>query len=508
MQVLDPWMGLAILAVFGIASFVIAEIFTSSTQTKSSFLVADRTVGWKANSLSIAATWIWAPALFVAAEQGYKNGWVGVFWFTVPNVSCLIIFAFFAHIMRKRNPQGFTLSGYMRRYSTRVQRAYAATMSGLAICSFAVQLLAGGLVVSALTGLNFILVTVVLSLIAISYSLRSGLGGSIVTDYLQMGLIAVVGLVLAPWVATSAGWDVTLHGMAGSSGAFTSLTSGAGAAVFWSFGLSTTIGLLSGPFGDQSFWQRAYASKAGEVRKAFIVGAFVFAVVPLTMSLLGFAAAGSGLKVGNTQLTNLAAILEFLPLWTVIPFMFFILSGLVSTLDSNLAALSSIIGHDFTRSGKYVRNARVGMFALAVVGTLLANAPNLTVVGLFIFYGTLRASTLIPTVSVLLARRPLSEPGLFWGIMAALAVGVPMSAYGNLMNITEWKVAGSLTVLALSGIILWVATWISRARAIKAGALKPGESAVINRTRKPDPTFTREQWDEAMNLKNGGHKNG
>lgn len=61
-----------------------------------------------------------------------------------------------------------------------------------------------------------------------------------------------------------------------------------------SFGLSTAIGLISGPFGDQSFWQRAFSVKKGMIGKAFMVGALLFALVPISMGAMGFIAAGSG----------------------------------------------------------------------------------------------------------------------------------------------------------------------------------------------------------------------
>ena len=67
------------------------------------------------------------------------------FWFTAPNVLCLVVFAWFAGRVRKLAPDGFTLPGYIReRYSKRVQSLYLLQMISLAACSFAVQLLAGG----------------------------------------------------------------------------------------------------------------------------------------------------------------------------------------------------------------------------------------------------------------------------------------------------------------------------------------------------------------------------
>lgn len=469
--------GLVLLGLFAATMFGVTEWRRRSRITKTSYLVADRQVGWRPAAFSIAATWIWAPALFVAAQQGYTNGWVGVFWFTVPNVACLVVFAFFAARIRRKYPEGFTLSGYVRdRLSSRAHKAYLVAFGLLAVCSFAVQLLAGGLIVATLTGLPFLLVTLILTGTVVAYSLRSGLGASIRTDYAQMVIIAVVGLVLAPWVVLEAGLGTVAAGLTGVEGNMTSLITGPGAGVFWSFGLATSIGLLSGPFGDQSFWQRAWAVKERDVKKAFVAGAAIFAVVPLTMSLLGFAAAGSGVLVDNPQLTNLQAILQWLPAWTVIPFLWFILSGLTSTLDSNLCSVASLAGHDLTRADhNVVRNARWAMVLLAVVATALANAPGLLIVQLFVFYGTLRASTLLPTVLMLSWRKAIHEAGVFWGVVAALAVGVPLAAYGNILGGgPAFIVGGALATLALSGGVTVAVSLIKQPEAEYLDRFGPG----------------------------------
>ena len=484
--------GWLLIVLYAAAVVGLTVAVTRLARTKSAFLVADRKVGWRPAALSIAATWIWAPALFVAAQKAYLEGWVGVFWFTVPNIATLVFFAWFAERVRRRMPDGFTFAGYVRdRLSRRSHAAYLVAFVTLATFSFSVQLLAGGLIVSTLTGISFAAVTVALASIAVAYSLFSGLKASIVTDYLQMVLIAVVGLIAAPWIVSRAGgWSTVQAGLGGVSGEYTSLWSGPGAAVFFSFGLATTIGLMSGPFGDQTFWQRAFAVKRGQVRKAFYVGAVIFGIVPVTMSLLGFAAAGAGVDVeavvGTTQLTNLAAVLTWLPLWTVVPFTFFLLSGLVSTLDSNLAAISSLAGHDLVNRATERRRvkdtlelldgtvpagaaaakgdelpvsvARWSMVVLAVAATAIANVPGITIVALFVFYGILRASTLMPTILLLAWRRHVSEPGVFWGIVTALTIGLPVFAYGNFTGQPPFIVAGSLLVIVLSGGITWLAS--------------------------------------------------
>ena len=88
----------------------------------------------------------------------------------------------------------------------------------------------------------------------------------------------------------------------------------------------------------------------------------------------------------------------YLPKWTAVPFLFALLSGLISTLDSCLCSISSIAGEDLTkRKVDSVKNAKQAMRLLCIGGLLVANIPNMQILYLFLFYGTLRASTLIPT---------------------------------------------------------------------------------------------------------------
>lgn len=176
--------GLVILAVYAAIMITATLIFTKKEKNVERFCVGNRKENWIMSALSIAATWIWAPALFVSTEKAYTNGFVGLFWFLVPNVLCLIIFIPFAKRIRKEMPEGITLSGYMRDkyHSEGVKRVYLFQLMGLSVLSTGVQLLAGSQVLSTATGISFELVTVLLAVIALSYSLFSGIKASMLTD--------------------------------------------------------------------------------------------------------------------------------------------------------------------------------------------------------------------------------------------------------------------------------------------------------------------------------------
>lgn len=447
--------GIILLMTYAAIMILATVSMTKKEKNVERFCVGSRSENWAMSALSIAATWIWAPALFVSTEKAYTAGWVGLFWFLVPNVLCLIIFIPFAKRIRKAMPEGMTLSGFMnKRYKSEgVKRVYLFQLGGLAILSTGVQLLAGSQILSLVTGINFPTMTIILAVIALSYSLFSGIKASMLTDAIQMVFMLIACGLFVIFGIKNAGTQSILQGLGGISGQFSGLFDKKGMEIFLAFGLPTAIGLISGPFGDQSFWQRAFAVKKEKLGRAFFVGACLFAVVPLSMGVLGLMGAGTGYQVNDMGIVNFELIRNFFPAWATLPFLFMIISGLLSTVDSNLCAASSLTT-DMT-GGRNIKKTRTTMVLLLIAGIVIANIPGITVTHLFLFYGTLRASTLLPTVLTLNGKK-LTAKGVVTGVVTSLVVGLPVFAYGSILNSGPYKTLGSLLTVLLSGIVALV----------------------------------------------------
>ena len=435
-----------------------------SKYDKFEYFVAKRRAPWLLTAFSMAATWVWAPSLFTASEMAYTKGFAGVFWFVVPNVLTLMLFAIFARNFRKKWPYGWTFSDYIReKYSKRSHTMFLVESFGLQVCSFAVQLLAGATIFHKITGMSFLVTTVLLAAIPLMYTFFSGIRGSITTDFIKMGFIVTVLLLGLPIISSNIGWDTLTAGLGGISGEYSRLFSGKGIDVMLSFGIPTTIGLMSGTFGDQMFWQRTFSVKKQHVGKTMFTAALIFGIVPISLSLFGFFAAGSGLEVADTQLVNVSTVIAYTPKWFLYLFFVLILAGLMSTVDSILCAVSSVAGHDvmirirqehpnMVRNMGDVQFGRLAMVVVALLAILIANIPGLTITYLFLFYGTLRSSVMLPTIFAIQGRK-MTERGLFWGIVVSLAVGLPTFAIGKLCGSTAWTLAGSLFTILASGII-------------------------------------------------------
>ena len=455
---------LIVLLTYAAVMLGVTVLMTKKENNIEQFCVGNRNTGWMMSALSIAATWIWAPALFTSTENAYTKGFAGLFWFLVPNVLCLILFIPFAKRIREEMPDGITLSGYMygKYHSKAVKNIYLFQLGALSALSTGVQLLAGSKILSLLTRIPFAAMTVIMAVIAFSYSQFSGIKASILSDAVQMVfmLAASIGFVVFG-VKNGGGMETLVTGLGGAAGDAGSLFSKRGWEIFLGFGFPTTIGLISGPFGDQCFWQRAFCVRKDRIGRAFLVGALLFGIVPLSMGMLGFVGSGMGYVAADTGIINFELISTLFPAWAVIPFLFMIVSGLLSTIDSNLCAISSLTTDVLKK--KTLGKTKSAMILLLAVGIAVANIPGLTVTHLFLMYGTLRAATLLPTVFTLKGAK-LTPQGVVAGIISALIIGLPVFGYGNIQGIAVYKTAGSLLTVILSGA---VALAVSRKRGVR-----------------------------------------
>ncbi len=117
MNVISQPAGYVLIVVFGLVMVGLTYVLSREKrwkQTGVGFLVAGREVRWPLAAPSIAASWIWAPALFVSVQKAYELGLPGIFWFTAPNILALVIFAFLAPAVRRRIPGGYTLPDWIR----------------------------------------------------------------------------------------------------------------------------------------------------------------------------------------------------------------------------------------------------------------------------------------------------------------------------------------------------------------------------------------------------------
>jgi len=473
MTLLSRTTGYAFLIAFGVVMNILTIYYSKRIKdphNTKSFLVANRKVNMLLGAFSIAASWTWAPALLISSQTAFQQGLPGVFWFTAPNILTLTLFAFLAVRIRNIAPYGYTLPEFIRsRFDAKTHIAYLFSFLSLQICALAVQILAGASTIHWFTGISFVNAAVLITIIFSSYSLISGMEASIITDFVQMTMVIIICALIVPWVLIKAGGLASITGgLGGYSGKFTNIFD---PYVAYSFGIPVAIGLLAGPIGDQQHWQRAFAIKKGILMKTHFLSGLVFGVVPVLLAFLGFIAANHSLNTGwnlsNAQLVGPVTVSHLLPTSATMLFVLMILSGLASAGDSALCAAVSLGAIDIHKTyinpnasdREIVFVSRLTMVIIAILGLVIALLPNMKVLYLFLFYGTLRAATMLPTV-LSLYWKSFSADACFLAVVLATLLGLPVFGYGSVMNNIHIQLLGSLLTVIIGFLLSVIVTQI------------------------------------------------
>lgn len=488
MNIMQPFAAVILLLVFAIVMIALTTLTSRQHiwQTAVGFMAAGRNVPWWLGGVSLAITWIWAPALFVSVQQAYQNGIPGIFWFTFPNILALLVIAPLAVRIRKYLPTGYSQPEWIRlRFDEKTHKMYLVPFFWYQLMAVTVQLYAGGNIFSLLTGVPVEVVMIVLAGTTLTYSMISGMRASIITDFLQYGLIILAGILVIPWTISAAGGlSSVAAGFGGLTGQHRSIFD---AQVAFNFGIVTSIGLISGSLSDQQHWQRAFTIEQKGLIRAYILSGLLFGIVPVVISLLGFLGANPALGISlpagvDPSMIGVAVVAHFLPKWAVASFLIMMLGGLCATLDSGMCAASSLYAFNVARFNeaenrvrekerlgqslspedepireqldrKIVRHGRVAMIGITLAGLLVALAvlyiPGFGLQYLWWVFNTVAACVAVPTVLSLYWNR-LSSKGVFWGVLVAFCVGIPIFVYSNIKEKIWLTVASSVGIIVIT----------------------------------------------------------
>jgi len=430
------------------------------TRSGEAFIVVDRQIPWWLGGPSIAASWTWAVALMISVQMAYQQGVAGIFWFTVPNIFAVLIYIWLGPQVRKKIPNGYSLPEWMnlRFGDRRITFLYLFTYYYYQVMAVTVQVYAGAHLIAAATGVSVLILMPTILLITLSYGMISGLQASIVTDVIQMGMILIPGWIVVGLVLSASGGHLNFAGVL-PSGSINPFSPG----IMFTAGIISSIGLISGSIGDQQFWQRCLAVKESEIRKTFIFGAILFGTVPIGLSLLGFTAAAPevGLNLPadfDVSLVGFAVVRHLLPEAIAILYLYMLLAGLCSTLDSAFSAASSLDALVQKKPWLTSRNeskeisisrARRSMVWISLLGLAIAYGvefiPGFGLKYLWFIVNTVGACVAVPTV-LSLFWEPLTAKGIIFGSGLAVVIGIPLMVYAS--------TAGSEPLLAATYVLI------------------------------------------------------
>jgi len=420
------------------------------------YMLAGRNVGLALASATAMATWVTSNTTMAAPQLTLQLGIWGMVGYALGSVG-LLLFAPMAKRIRKLMPNAYTSGDFIRlRYGKGAWRVFL-------VISFAYGLgwlislgMAGGVLINALSSIDYRIGMTVILTICVIYTLLGGLRAVIGTDFIQTILI-LIGIITLAWFAiTDIGFERIHSNVLETRPELLNLLLPA-AIMFLFNNLFFGVGEI---FHSNVWWSRAFAFGEGVGFKAYIIAGLLWMPIPIVAGFIALASPAIGLNIPAADMVGPMVAAKLLGLTGAVIVFIVVFAALASSLDSLLAATADLITQDVYKghirpdanNEELRKAAKIIILVLGMITWLLC-IPRMTTLGeLLFFMGAFVASTIWPIIA-----------GLYWknanptGAMLAMALGTVagLTAYFEI----GFYVA-ALVSTAVSMLIVIASTWL------------------------------------------------
>lgn len=363
------------------------------------YIVARNSQSAFATIMTLLASSLGAWILFAPAQAATWGGLAAVIGYALGAMSPRLLMIPLGRRMRELIPQGHTLTEFVIvRYGRPMYGLVLLIMLFYMFIALTAEITAISKLVALLAPVPLWATAAIVMGATLLYTSYGGIRASIFTDKVQMLVIVplLVLLVVLGWRAAG-GAMPAIEGLQAHAPQLLSLTDPTGIKAGLTFFVAI---LLTGLF-HQGNWQRVYAARdRRSMRNGFLLGGLLAAPVIFIMGLFGLAFVGLG-HSGDSSVALFTVLLPAIPEWFAIALIPLGLALVMSTADTVISAVSSIIAVDMRRLlPKAGKNTLMGMsrwlvFLLAIP-VLIAAAQGYSVLYLFLLADLLCSAAAFP----------------------------------------------------------------------------------------------------------------
>jgi SSS family transporter len=459
--ILDESVGYLILIGVGIlmasAVLILVKAETKWLGTKKTFewfSTAGRTVKTGLIVTSVVSAWTWAATLLQSSTVAYQYGVSGPFWYAAGASIQVVLFAIIAIELKRKSPMSHTFPEMINaRFGKSSHKVFLSFAFLTNVIVTAMLVLGGAAVVNALTGIDVYIAAFLIPIGVIAYTLFGGLKATFLAEYFNTAFIFVVVLIFVSAIYFTNDDIGGISGMfeklsdaatmspvdGNAAGSFLTLAS-VGALIF---GIINIVGNFGTVFVDQSYWQRAIASRPRSVVPGFLVGGLAWFAIPFALATtLGLAAVAVNLQLTPLEISSglvaplaaahilgdVGAILMLTVLFTTV----------TAAGSAQLISVSSLVTYDVFRT--YIKPSSTGRQLMKI--------SRYSILGFGLGMGALASMLFMSGIS-------LQYVYLAMGVLIGSAVA-PISL-AILWKNTNRYVATSAAII---GLVCGVTTWL------------------------------------------------
>lgn len=392
---------------FAVASMVYAQRRRHSLED---YVIARNSQSATATVLTLLASTFGAWILFSPAQAATWGGLAAVIGYALGALSPRLLMIPLGRRMRELIPHGHTLTEFViMRYGKGMYGLTLLIMLFYMFIALTAEITAISKLVTLLAPVPLWVTAGIVMGATLLYTSYGGLRASIFTDKVQMFVIVplLVLLVVLGWQAAG-GSAPSLAGLQANAPQLLSLSDPTGVKAGLTFFVAI---LLTGLF-HQGNWQRVYAAQDSRtMRNGFLLAGILSAPVIFAMGLFGLAFVGLGLNQGgDSSVALFSVVLPHIPGWFAVALIPLGLSLVMSTADTVISAVSSIIAVDMRRLMPDAKKttllglSRWLVFLLAIP-VLIVASQGYSVLYLFLLADLLCSAAAFPVFFGLFSRR-------------------------------------------------------------------------------------------------------
>ncbi|MBV6272090.1 sodium:solute symporter family protein [Alcaligenaceae bacterium CGII-47] len=363
------------------------------------YIVARGSQSTSATILTLLASGLGAWILFAPAQAATWGGLAAVIGYALGAMSPRLLMIPLGRRMRELIPQGHTLTEFVIvRYGRSMYGLTLLIMLFYMFIALTAEITAIAKLVALLAPVPLWVTAGIVMGATLLYTSYGGIRASIFTDKVQMLVIMplLAWLVWLGWQAVG-GIQPALVGLQVSAPQLLSLSDPTGIKAGLTFFVAI---LLTGLF-HQGNWQRVYAAHdTRAMHRGFLLGGILVAPVIFIMGLFGLAFVGLGHR-GDSSVALFAVIMPHIPIWFAVSLIPLGLALVMSTADTVISAVSSLIAVDARRllpqasTRSLMALSRWLIFMLAIP-VLIAAAQGYSVLYLFLLADLLCCAAAFP----------------------------------------------------------------------------------------------------------------
>lgn len=279
------------------------------------------------------------------AQIANISGLHGLLVYTISGAIPIVGFAAIGPIVRKKCPEGFILTEWVRQRFGVVTALYLSFFTCLTMFLFMIgELSAVRGAITTLTGLNALGAVIVQCGVTTIYTLVGGFRVSFITDNFQGALVIILVIICGAGMGSYIKIDEALIGPSKLLEANK---------LGWQLVFILPVAIITNDCFMSGFWLRTFASKTNkDLWIGALVAAFVTFAICTLVGTTGFLAVWSGdLTVGDDLGYNAFYILlSKMPRWIVAFVLIFVICLSTATFDSLQSAMVSTISNDVFRN--------------------------------------------------------------------------------------------------------------------------------------------------------------